>query len=202
MVFRRLTAAIFAVAIGFAALPSWASAPSEVIRSFNAALLDVMRNADTLGFDGRYRKLDPAVRSTFDLEFMMHYAVTRHWEALTPAQREQLVDSFGRMTVATYANRFDDYTGEKFEVLEEVPQRQGMTLVKSQIIDSEGKPVALNYLMRETPQGWRVVDVFFKGSISELATRRSEYSSVIQRDGYEALNSRLAALAANETKPR
>ncbi|MGE4221662.1 MAG: ABC transporter substrate-binding protein, partial [Alphaproteobacteria bacterium] len=123
-------------------------------------------------------------------------------EALTPAQREQLVDSFGRLTVATYANRLDAYTGEKFEVLEEVPQRQGMTLVKSQIIDSEGKPVALNYLMRETPQGWRVVDVFFKGSISELATRRSEYSSVIQRDGYEALNSRLAALAANETKPR
>jgi len=200
MVIRRLTAAIFALAVGLSTLPSWAAGPSEVIRSFNATLLDVMRNAEKLGFDGRFKTLEPVIRSTFDLEFMMHYAVTRHWEALTSNQRDQLVNSFGRMTVATYANRFDDYGGETFEVLEEVPQRQGMTLVKSRILDSAGTPIVLNYLMRETPAGWRVVDVFYKGTISELATRRSEYSSVIQRDGYDALNSRLAALAANEAK--
>ena len=45
----------------------------------------------------------------------------------------------------------------------------------------------LNYLMRDGDAGWQIVDVFLKGTISELATKRSEFSSVLRRDGAGAL---------------
>jgi phospholipid transport system substrate-binding protein len=34
---------------------------------------------------------------------------------------------------------------------------------------------------------WQIVDVYLAGTVSELATRRSEFSSVMRRGGAEAL---------------
>jgi phospholipid transport system substrate-binding protein len=41
--------------------------------------------------------------------------------------------------------------------------------------------------MRPSASGWRVMDIFLNGTVSELALRRSEYSSVLERDGFEEL---------------
>ena len=52
----------------------------------------------------------------------------------------------------------------------------------------DAKPVTLNYLLKQDDKGsWRIVDVFLDGAISELATRRSEFSSIVERDGIPAL---------------
>ena len=47
--------------------------------------------------------------------------------------------------------------------------------------------VELNYRMMESQPGWRVIDIYLKGTVSELALRRSEYSSMIKREGFEHL---------------
>ena len=52
------------------------------------------------------------------------------------------------MTIATYASRFDDFSGEQFDVSQTVDQPNGDKIVKTQIVQSTGKTVALNYLMR------------------------------------------------------
>ena len=52
----------------------------------------------------------------------------------------------------------------------------------------DGAPVAINYLMKPDDQGTlRIVDVFLDGAISELAARRSEFTSIVRRDGIPAL---------------
>jgi phospholipid transport system substrate-binding protein len=51
----------------------------------------------------------------------------------------------------------------------------------------DDKPVALNYLLRQTPQGWKIVDIYLDGTISELARRRDEFASIIRTQGVDGL---------------
>jgi phospholipid transport system substrate-binding protein len=158
-----------------------------VIKRLNDSLLSTMQSASKLGYEGRYKKLAPVIKSTFDLGFMTQYSAGRHWHQLTDAQKKALTDAFSRLTIATYAHRFDGYSGERFIVSSEEKPREGHRLVHSELIKSDGEAIKLNYLMRQTKEGWRVVDIFLKGTISELATKRSEYSSALDNQGFDGL---------------
>ena len=163
------------------------AAPQTVIKSFYVVLLDVMQNAGKLGFDGRYQKLKPAIENAYNLPLMARLSVGPQWQSLTPVEQEQLSRAFAEFTVATYANRFDDYSGEKFEVQPETTPASGGVIVQSRLVKSNGEPVTLNYLMREADGRWQIIDVFLSGTISELATRRAEFTSILRRDGAQGL---------------
>ena len=167
-----------------------AESPTSVIEQFNQTLLSTMKSAKTLGYDGRYKKLAPEVKSAFNLPFMTQYSAGRYWRKLTAAQREKLVDAFTQLTIATYANRFNGFKGEQFKVLgvdTPRPDRPETKLVRTELITSKGKHIRLDYLMREADKHWRIIDIFAKGSISELSTRRSEYSSALGNGGFDGL---------------
>jgi len=157
------------------------------IRSFYDALLDVMKQADRLNIEARYQKLAPAIGASFDLAAMTRIAVGPDWSALSPPQQEELVASFTRMTIATYANRFDGYSGERFEVDPATEQRSTGRVVHTKLIPPSGEAVILNYLMRGSGENWKIVDVYLTGTISELATRRAEFSSILRSGGAPAL---------------
>jgi phospholipid transport system substrate-binding protein len=151
------------------------------------ALLQTMKQAKQLGLKGRYDKLAPVLAKAYDLPLMSRIAVGRSWDALSAPQRQSIVNAFTRMTTATYATRFDDFSGETFEVLQTIDQPNGDKLVKTRIVQSDGKPVALNYLVRNTGSDWRVIDIYLNGTISELASRRAEFGAILKSGGPDAL---------------
>ena len=176
-----------------------AGAPGAVIEAFYAVLLEVMKQATSLGLAGRYARLQPAIETAYDLPLMIRLAVGPQWNSLSPTQQARLLEAFRRFTVATYASRFDGYDGERFEVGGETPQSGGI-LVQTRLVLRNADPVELNYLMRQDPS-WKIIDVFLSGTISELATRRAEFTSVLRRDGGDGLVSLLERKVA-ELNPR
>ena len=170
------------------------SSPAKaVIQHFYDVLLDVMKHADALGFKGRYAELDPVIAQTFDLDAMARIAVGPPWLMMSDDIHQQLAGRFHRFTVATYANQFNGYGGEKFVVgeVKTMPNPAGKPvadeLVETQLIQGNGEPVVLNYLMRQRDGIWRVVDIYLVGSISQLASQRSEFGSVIRSEGGDGL---------------
>ena len=157
------------------------------IQTFYDTLLSVMQQADKLGTRGRYDKLAPAIHTAFDLTAMTRIAVGPGWNSISPEQQAALVENFSRMTIATYANRFDGYSGERFEVAPASEARNTGRIVRSKLIPSTGESVTLDYLMRGSGDTWRIVDVYLTGTISELATRRSEFSAILNSGGPNAL---------------
>jgi len=151
------------------------------------ALLQMMKQAKQLGLKGRYGKLAPVLAKTYDLPLMSRIAVGQSWDALSAPQRQSIVNAFTRMTTATYASRFDGFSGETLEVIQTVARPNGDKLVKTRIVQSNGKTVALNYLVRNTGTDWRVIDVYLNGTISELASRRAEFGSILKSGGPDAL---------------
>ena len=188
---RGFTAGLGAVLLGGARTVRAADeehASVETVRSFYDTLLGVMKEGQSLGFVGRRDRLAPAIRRAFDFPLMTRLMVGTQWQQLSPDLQRQLIDAFSSFSIATYANRFDDYSGEAFEV-DDAPQRatNGDDIVKSRLVKSDGDKIELDYLMRHDSGRQRIIDVYLSGTVSELATRRSEFSSVMRRGGVEAL---------------
>ena len=188
---RRALQAAAALLAGMALSASVKAAdvdPAAVpIRAFYDTLLAAMKQADQLGVRGRYDKLAPVIRSTFDLAAMTRIAVGPEWTAIAPDQQAALQDGFARMTIATYANRFDGYSGQSFEVDPEILTRNTGRIVRTRLLRPKEEPVTLNYLMRATGDTWKVVDIYLSGTISELATQRSEFGAILKSGGPAAL---------------
>ena len=136
-----------------------ADAVTAPVRAFCDALLDVMKRATELRIKGRYDKLAPVISSTFDLAAMTRISVGTQWTSLPPATQAALIDAFSRMTIATYASRFDGYSGERFEIDPTVETRNAGRIVNTRLIKSDGGAVVLNYLMRMSGGKWKVVDI-------------------------------------------
>ena len=164
-----------------------ADSPAQTINNLNATLLATMKQADQLGVQGRYDALAPVLEKTYDIASMSRVAVGQSWASLQPAQQKAITDAFTRMMVATYAKRFDGFSGETFKIVEITDRAPNEKMVKTVIVQSNGKPVALNYRMHKTGAQWKVVDVYLDGTISELATRRAEFTSILRSGGPDAL---------------
>jgi phospholipid transport system substrate-binding protein len=165
-----------------------AAAAPAVIERFYGVLLAVMKEAKRLTFDQRYDRLAPAITQTFDLPLMTRIAVGPGWTQLAAEQQQRLDAAFSRYTISVYANRFDDYGGEHFEVTPTAAASPNGVIVDSRLVKSNGETVALNYLLRQAGDGaWKVIDVYLSGTVSELAARRSEFVAVLQRAGADGL---------------
>src|SRR5262249_13869109 len=159
---------------------------AEVVRVFYDTLQGTMRNGAALGPTGRFRQLDPVVRRTFDIALMTRLAIGTSWATVSSEQQRQLIDAFERYVAAIYADRFDSYSGERLEVVGQQALSSDI-VVQTRIVKSTGEPVYINYLMRRNGEGWQVSDVYFNGTISELATRRSEFTSIVRDQGVAGL---------------
>ncbi|MFQ5774447.1 MAG: ABC transporter substrate-binding protein [Kiloniellaceae bacterium] len=191
----RIHAALLSAILIFAAPCAGASAatgsPSEVVEHLNAVLLDVMRNAKELGYQGRYERLAPVLREAFNFPLMAGVSVGKHWRMLNEKQRAQLIESFARMSIGTFASRFDGYKGEHFELVGEQQGPRKSVLVRNRLIKSDGETVEINYLLKTYDDRWRVVDVYLDAKYSELAMKRSEYTSVVANEGFDSLIRRI-----------
>lgn len=189
---HRLTTIVLTIllslsASGLPSRPVAAATASELISAFHDSLLGVMKEAKTLGVKGRYDRLASPVERSFNLALMIQVAAGSYWQQAGPEQVGRLVAAFTRLSIGTYASKFDGYSGESFETRGEKPGPQNTTLVSSRIVKASGSPVEIVYVTRQTKGKWRIVDVLVDNGISELAVRRSEYRAILQSGGVDGL---------------
>jgi phospholipid transport system substrate-binding protein len=188
--FPKLAWCAFVVAASLALSSPTARAaspgPTDVVRQFYAELQNVMQHAASLGARGRYQKLEPIVLRLFDVPYMARLSIGPAWAKLMTDQKRRMAQAYGRYITALYTTRFDGYSGERFEVFGEQQIRHG-TMVKTRIIKSNGEPVSINFILHDNDISWQVRDLYLDSAISELATRRSEFSAVLRSSGIDAL---------------
>jgi phospholipid transport system substrate-binding protein len=179
---------VLALAIGILVESAAALAldPQANVRGFYDTLLNTMKNGRSLGQSGRYARLVPVVDRVFDVPSMTRLAIGSFWASLPPAQQQQLTEAFRHYIAATYADRFDSYSGEQLQVTGEQPYN-GNVIVQTKIVKPNGEATTLNYMMRQNQGSWQISDVYLDGTISQLAVQRSEFNSILRREGIEGL---------------
>jgi phospholipid transport system substrate-binding protein len=183
---RRLAVAAFA-AFFLTFRPAVAAEAKDTVQTFYNALLDSMKSAGKLGYQGRVQKLAPVFDQVFDQALMARIAVGPQWSSLTPDQQARIVDSFKRLNAAAYASNFDGYDGEKFEITGQSPTGAGDQLVNSRMVRPKDDPIAFNYRLRQEGKDWKIIDIFLSGTISQLANYRSEFTATLRSKGADGL---------------
>jgi len=170
----------------------------HVVESLHAVLIDAMQKSEALSYQARFELIAPTVAEAIDQRFMAEKSIGRNWKKLTEAEQQLWLQTFARFTVANYAGRFKGYSGEVFQTHGEEDAPRDTKLVKTVLVLPDDDDVALNYRLRLTSSGWKIIDIYMNGTVSELSLRRSDYSSTLKRDGFEALvealKSKIAAL--------
>lgn len=173
-------------------LPLRAQTPSAAvvkIQTYYQQLMPTIQQAGRLSVRERDRRFTPVISAVFDLATMTRLAVGPAWKSFSAEQQAAARDAFGRFIVADYASQIKDYSGESFVVdPQTIPEtRGGGEIVKTRLLQPGGRAVSINYLVR----GERVIDIYLNGTISDLATRRDEFASIIASGGADALIKRL-----------
>ena len=187
LILAVLGAACLALVLSTAPVRAADKSPEQLVGGFHAALLDTMREAKALGYKGRYRKLAPHIEENFHLPLMIQVAVGSFWKKASSGQQEKLIESFARLSISTYASRFNGYSGQSFRTLGHKPGPQETVLVRTKIVNPSDKDVELTYVTRFIRGEWRIIDVLLDTGISELAVRRSEYRRVLKTKGIDGL---------------
>jgi len=178
-------AATAAVAMPCANAESGALVP---IRELCNSLLGIMRAGHSAPFPQRFEMLAPAIERAFDLSAILQLSVGPSWTTLPPDQQATLLTAFRRYTIANYVNSFDNYTGQRFDVLPDTRDLpNGEQVAQTRIISSSGESHSLDYVMRQNGKGWKAVDVLADGSISRVAVQRSDFRRLVSRGGAQAL---------------
>ena len=174
---------------------------AKKVRAFYDVLVDTMKGGAKLGIQGRYNKLKPAVEAAFNLPAMTQFAVGPTWAKFSAADQKSLIEAFERLTVSNYAKNFDSYNNQQFVVLPTVINRAPDKVVQSEMRPPKGDAIKFNYRMRDAGGGdWKVIDVFLAGFTSQLALRRSEFSTTVEKDGAPGLIKKMNQVSDNTMK--
>ncbi|WP_341327924.1 ABC transporter substrate-binding protein [Methylotuvimicrobium sp. KM2] len=158
----------------------------EVVENFQAELIDVMKNGKELGYEGRFDQLEKPVSESHDLNMIARVVVGREWENMSSDQQEKFVEVFSRFSVAAYAHNFKEYSGESFKFESEEETGRGGVIVHTYLVIPDDKDVKFDYMLKKKGNSWRIINIIANG-VSDLALRRSEYGSILKRDGYDVL---------------
>jgi len=192
MTFRRLTTAVLLFLAAAAILPAAradVTGAAAVPQSLCDALIAAMKKGSALSYSQRFDFLAPEIGKDLDLSLMTRIVVGLPWRSFSPDDQKNLVQAFSDYSIATYAQRFKSFSGERFEVdptVASIPGRAD-SVVHTKLFTGGSDFVQLDYMMRKTGDQWRIIDVFLSGTISELAARRSEYSATLRQGGAAAL---------------
>ena len=180
---------VLATLVVSASIGVWSAAASEPARAriehFDGQLVATMKQASELGFEGRYRKLAAIIDETFDLQRIARLALGGEWTTLDAGQQKAYLDKFRKDTIATYAQRFDGYDGQRFEITGTHNVAGARRQVDTVIIDASGKRTPISYVLDNEGGEWRVINVVARG-VSDLALKRGQYTGVIRDQGPEA----------------
>jgi phospholipid transport system substrate-binding protein len=160
--------------------------PTEVVKKLNTVLLEAMKGGDKLGYAGRYRLLSPVIKGSFALSETARIAAGRYWESFSEEQRKVYLKTYAEWTIATYAGRFNEYSGQQFKLVSESAPVRDTVIVISKLIKGNQDKVEFDYQLLQVEGSWRIVDIRISG-VSQLALTRAQFVSVLGKSGFQGL---------------
>ena len=188
----RAVSVVLVLLVGAAAQA--AQDPKQFIDRLGGDVIGILQDKplDQAARAERFRGL---FAEAFDLQTISQFVLGRHWREATPQQRAEWQDVLKGYVSGIYARQFSSYEGQTFEVLQERKLDGGGSVVQTRIQQPDGEPINVDFRVQQTPDGLKIVDVLV-ANVSLIVTKRSEFDSVIQREGVDGLMRRLKQVSA------
>lgn len=160
-------------------------AARALVQEVGNAVLDVLRDG-SLSDQEKIDRLVTLLSGPIDLDLVARLILARHWRTADEAQRAEYLKLFRAYALNVLASRLHLYQGQEFEITGARPVGDHDTLVTTEIL-SDGPPLTVDWRLRELDDGKIVaIDVIVEG-VSLIVTQRSEFGSVVDREGLDGL---------------
>ncbi|MDR0439726.1 MAG: ABC transporter substrate-binding protein [Candidatus Accumulibacter sp.] len=123
----------------------------------------------------------------FNFQRMTALAMGRDWRKADAGQQKQLVDEFRTLLVRTYSNALTGYKDQTIRYKPAgKPSADGNVIVRTEVLQSGGKPIPLDYSVEKGADGWKVYDVIVAG-VSLVTNYRDTFSREVRANGIDGL---------------
>jgi phospholipid transport system substrate-binding protein len=175
---------VLSLAVGAAAalsvLPASAADPAQLIQSTATEVIDIIKK--TTPGPARQADIQRVLQTNFDLPYMGQQALGANWNKASEAERTRFLKAAESAEARAYSERFGQYGGQTLTVGKVTPRGNGVFIIDSQLSQTSGQPIKLQWEVRDAGRGPRITDVKVEG-VSMVMTRRSDFNSYIQSHG-------------------
>ena len=141
--------------------------------------------------DGIYDLIKEVISPHFDFVRISAWVLGKHWRTASKEQKLRFIRAFRTLLVRTYGVALLDYTDQEIRYL---PLRDdpanGDVTVRSEVIQSTGETVSLNFRLYLRNEAWKVYDVSVDG-ISLVTNFRTSFATEIKQSSLDGLIQRL-----------
>ncbi len=203
--FSRFVIALMAsLSIGGTALAQ--EAPDQLVKRLSQEILDLAKNDKEIQAGNQkrvYDMVESKILPYIDFPRMTSLAAGKSWREATPEQQKQLTNEFRTLLVFTYSGAISQIKDQRveFKPLRAAPEDTEVE-VRSQVIQSRGEPIQLNYRLEKLATGWKIYDINVLGAWL-VETYKGSFSAEISKSGIDGLiktlvekNKKLAAASA------
>jgi phospholipid transport system substrate-binding protein len=163
------------------------NSPTATITSLHQGLVAVAREQPNASLEERYRALEPLIVATHNLPYIAEFALRRQWSTLVEPDRQRFIAAFQRLSVMTYAARFQAVGSDTFRPVAAAPaDANGRVRVSTAVVRADQPDVSLEYMLEQDGQSWRIINIVADG-VSDLALKRAEYQRVFTSGGIAGL---------------
>jgi phospholipid transport system substrate-binding protein len=164
--------------------------PDALIRKITEDVLTIVRQDADIR-QGNTEKaialVETKVLPYFNFQRMTALAMGRDWRKASPDQQQRLADEFRTLLVRTYSNAL---TGYKNQTVRYKPGGKPVgdadAVVRTEILQSGGKPIPLDYSVEKGADGWKVYDVIVAG-VSLVTNYRDAFTREVRTNGIDGL---------------
>jgi len=171
----------------FAASPGWAG-PTDQLREYTDQVTKVLDDP-SLPRQDRRAAVRKIAHEAFDISESAQRVLARHWQARTPAERDEFTQLFADLLERTYIARLDEYGGERIRYVGESIDGE-LATVRARIVTRAGIEVPVESRMVRRGERWLIYDVLIE-NVSLVANYRSQFDRIVRSSSYEELVRRL-----------
>jgi phospholipid transport system substrate-binding protein len=175
-----LSLAVGAAAAVLSVLPASAADPAQLIQSTATEVIEIIKK--TTPGPARQADIQRVLQTNFDLPYMGQQALGANWNKANEAERTRFLKAAESAEARAYSERFGQYGGQTLTVGKVTPRANGLFIIDSQLSQTSGQPIKLQWEVRDAGRGPRITDVKVEG-VSMVMTRRSDFNSYIQSHG-------------------
>ncbi|MDB5887160.1 MAG: toluene tolerance family protein [Rhodocyclales bacterium] len=165
-------------------------APDVLIKNATNEIVEILKTDKAIqAGDVKHAQdvIESKVLHYFDFNKMTASAVGREWRSASADQKAQLAKEFQTLLVRSYSNALTQYKNQTVDVKPLKMQASDVEVtVKSEVKQPGAKPVAIDYDLTKTADGWKVYDVYVAG-VSLVANYRDTFGQEIKASGIDGL---------------
>ena len=170
-------------------------APDVLVKQTADDVLNIIKNDKDIQAGNKqkiYALAEEKILPNFDFDRVCKMVLGKSWKTATPEQQASFQKEFRSLLLRTYSVALGKYKNQviEYKPMRADPDAKNVT-VKTQILQSGGQPIAVDYSLVKGPAGWKVYDIIIE-NVSLVTNYRSEFSTEIRQNGIDSLNTKLA----------